>query len=208
MQCADIKNLADDYIDGRLPQLRRRDVHEHLSHCRDCASEVTLKQQLLRRLRDLPAPQVQPHLMRRIEMSRRHTRRQQWRWFGAGIGAAMAAGLAVMALIALLKPLNETISAEPMVVAKVNQAGSVHILVHSGHTIDEVRFTLVVPENIELQGYEGRRQVAWKGRLRKGENLLSLPVVAVKPSSGTLVVIIEHGESSKEYHVNILSNTG
>jgi hypothetical protein len=78
--------------------------------------------------------------------------------------------------------------------------------VHSEHAIDNVRFTLVVPENMELQGFAGRRQVAWRGRLQQGENLLSLPLVALKPAIGTLVVKIEHGQTSKEYSVHILAN--
>jgi anti-sigma-K factor RskA len=211
MQCEEIKNRIDDFIDGCVPESDLQAMQEHLSHCPDCASEVNLKQQLLLKLRSLPAPQTPPYVAQRIVKARQQKQRQQqnqkWRWFGAGIGTAIAAGLAVFAVVMLLQPFNPNATAEPTVVATLHQPSDVHILVHSEHAIDDVRFTLVVPENIELQGFAGRRQVAWRGQLQQGENLLSLPLVALKPAIGTLVVKIEHGQSSKEYYVNILATS-
>jgi anti-sigma-K factor RskA len=210
MQCDDIKNRIDDYIDGCVPESDLPAMQEHISHCPDCASEVKLKQRLLHQLRNLPMPQPPPYVARRIVKERRQKQRQQqhqkWRWFSAGVGTAIAAGLAVFAVVTLLQPFNPNATPEPTVVATLHQPSDVHILVHSEHAIDNVRFTLVVPENMELQGFAGRRQVAWRGRLQQGENLLSLPLVALKPAIGTLVVKIEHGQTSKEYSVHILAN--
>ena len=208
MQCEDIKNQLDDYIDGCVPEPELQIMQKHLSICRDCASMVNRKERLLRQLRNLPAPQAQSCLAQRIIKSRKQKQHRQWRWFGTGVGTAIAAGLAILAVFAILKPFSPGAVSEPTVVAKLHQASDVHILVHSRHAIEDVRFTLVVPESIELQGFEGRRQVAWRGSLRQGENLLSLPVVALQPSGGTLVVKIEHGESSKEYNVNVMANAG
>lgn len=207
MQCEDIKNLVDDYIDERLTGPQLQDMQEHFARCRNCAAEVKQKQQLLQQLRALPTPQTPPYLAQRIIKSRQQKLSQQWRWFGAGIGSAMAAGLAVLVIVLLFRPLDPKATLESTVIAKLHQSSDVHILVHSGHTIDDVRFTLMVPDNIELRGFEGRRHVVWQGRLRQGENLLSLPVVALKPSTGTLIVKIEHGESSKKYYVNIVASS-
>ncbi|KPJ93554.1 MAG: hypothetical protein AMJ53_07005 [Gammaproteobacteria bacterium SG8_11] len=208
MQCDNIQSCIDDYLDGQLPASQQHLMQAHLARCADCATALQQKTNLLRQLRNLPAPRPQPGLKQQITAMRTTRHASHWRWFAAGVATAMAAGLAVFVVTILLNPMADKRAFQSAVTAKLHQTNDVYILVHSEHTLEDVRFTLLMPESLQLDGYQGRQQLQWHGRLQQGENLLSLPLKAMTPTTGTLVVKIEHGNSSKEYYVTVSAESG
>lgn len=208
MQCKDTKELLDDYMADELQQQQRIVVESHLSVCEHCRQQLQQKQWLLSQLQTLPAPKPSRQLANRIVKQRRQKQAQKWRWFSAGVGSALAAGLVVFVFIVTLGNLNKQVETSAAVLVGINQASDVHILVQSGHDLENVRFSLLMPDNLELKGFKGRRELAWRGQLQQGANLLSLPLVPLTATHGTVVVRIEHQNVSKEYRVDISVNAG
>jgi hypothetical protein len=56
---------------------------------------------------------------------------------------------------------------------------------------------------IALQGFEDQQQIDWNAHLRRGPNLLSLPVVARTSGDGVLLAIVEHAGRRRSVTVNV-----
>ena len=71
MTCRELVELLIDFLDGDLPEERRRHIEEHLAFCPPCLTyletyRVTI--QLTRRLPDVPPP---PELLERLKAALR-----------------------------------------------------------------------------------------------------------------------------------------
>ena len=67
MTCRELVELLIDFLDGELPEDRRRHIEQHLEFCPPCLTylktyKVTI--QLTRRLPDVPPP---PELLERLK---------------------------------------------------------------------------------------------------------------------------------------------
>ena len=74
MTCRELVELLLDFLDGELPEERRRVLEAHLSLCQPCLNyletyKVTI--QLTRRLPDTPPP---PELLERLKAALREER--------------------------------------------------------------------------------------------------------------------------------------
>lgn len=89
------------------------------------------------------------------------------------------------------------------IVASLNTPQQVNFLVKAKQAHDEVTFSLHVPPEWELYGYHGQKILSWNGKLKAGNNLLTIPVVALQPKSGTLIMQIKHKQFVKEYKLEV-----
>jgi len=198
MKCSEISALLQDYHDGHLHGRRRDDVQNHVQACARCRQELVGWQLLTARLAGLEKAKAPAALVGRIQRSRRR------RFRGAVTSgmAALAAGIVAWVISATVfmpgKPASET-----EILAHVDQARQVRFLVNAEHSLDKVQFSLDLPKHVSLRGFGDRRQLSWYGHLRKGDNLLKLPVVARHANSGILVLRIKHGQAMREYKVTI-----
>jgi hypothetical protein len=219
MQCEDVVALASQYLEGDTTRAQAVQIKEHLQTCAQCAAAFAQRQNLINALNTLPVPDPATDLAVRIvrdrqrqqavpTMSRTRTAKdRQWRWYWAGVGSSLAAGIVLFLLVDVFSS-SVVPGRQTTVHTTLNQLRKVNILVHSAHAIDNVKFSIAIPVGLELQGYSGRRQLVWRGKLESGENLLSLPVVAVQDKASTLVMRIEYQNASKEYRVNVDVNSG
>jgi anti-sigma factor RsiW len=74
MTCRELVELLLDFLDGELPEERRRILEAHLALCQPCLNyletyKVTI--QLTRRLPDIPPP---PELLERLKAALREER--------------------------------------------------------------------------------------------------------------------------------------
>jgi hypothetical protein len=91
----------------------------------------------------------------------------------------------------------------PVVSLALEQPETVRLAFNAARPLTGVTLSLTLPENVELVGYAGRRELTWQTDLRQGANLLELPLVAHGPARGELVAHLVHGESSKTFRVKI-----
>lgn len=206
MDCKQLQNQLDDYLDGTLAEAERQAIHAHLSACSTCQSVIAEEKDLRDMLRNLPVPPPSAGFADRalriaVERNSQHHHRAG---FIKGFGAAMAAGLALWVIVGIL-PVSKapTTSGDHEISIALYQTQNVKLAFHTVNEIKDARITIQLPENLALAGYEGRRELAWRTDLTKGDNILTLPIKAQAIAKGRILARIEHGNQTKTIEIAI-----
>lgn len=207
MNCQHVRPLLDDYAARRIPPLQQDAVARHLRECTGCRAALEEARLLQQRLRDLPVPPPRPGFEDRAfaRLDRQETARRPLlpAWLAAGLGAAVAATLVLW--LAGAGPWGR--HAGDAIVATVQvPAGQVHrvrLVFHVPAPLENATLALRLPDNVELAGQPGRRELRWSASLRPGANRLELPLRARGPGRGTLTAAIENAGHSRRFGVII-----
>ncbi len=139
------------------------------------------------------------------------------RGFALGFGSAAAAALAVWVVVGMSPgELSDTDNASESVIAStgevveqptmsitVNTQQTIRLAFASNESLQGAKITIRLPENVALVGYPGRRQLSWETNLKKGDNLLSLPIIATQVAQGELIADIEYEGRVKTLTLNL-----
>ena len=126
-------------------------------------------------------------------------------WAGLGLGAALAAGVAI-ALVTLLPRFDSSPeSATPQLTLAASEQRDVNISVASPQVLEDAEIHVVLSGPIELRGFEGQRELRWRTNLDRGANQLTLPVFANGRGTGQLLVEVTHGDKRRTFVVDIES---
>jgi hypothetical protein len=165
------------------------------------------EQQLIQALRDLPVPEPRPGfvdraLLRAVAGDSRpswfaHVLSSWETWLGLTVGATAATLLSLW--LVTPKSLNES---QPVALT-VNEVRSIDVVIESERELKNATIRVAAIGGIELDGFSSERQLDWRADLRKGANLLTLPVLARAPGKGVLVAMIEHGGEQRSVTVNV-----
>ena len=200
MNCKQALEYRDDYIDGFLSQDEKVAVREHLDNCRQCHAAFKRDEEMLQALRALPVPAPSPGF---VSQSLQHARSAgKWRIpksLAPLLSAAMAACLVLWLVSGLPRmsdhPAQELPSAQ--VIIKIDEEKIVNVVVNAPRDLVDAHVTIELPEQLEMVGFPGKREIEWKTDLRKGKNLLSLPIIAKRTGNVELVARIDHENKSK-----------
>jgi len=195
MKCHKVKENIDEMIAGRLSERDTSEVIAHLECCQSCHAYLEKRQAMLSLLTRFPSHLVDTQAeLASLKQSHQVWSTPQHRWaFGA-----LAAGFAVF-MVFWLAPFNlpEEDAMVRGVIAYQGETKTINFLFNSHHKIDNVRFSVTVPPTIELKGYAGKQQLTWRGKLIKGDNLLSIPIIAKGPAQSGISMSIEHENTRK-----------
>lgn len=209
MNCHDFMDRIEEYLDGSLAAGAREPAATHLSTCISCQQRTARVQALRAALRDLPIPEPRPEFFTRALIHAQQSppaRRLRWPYVtGAALAASLALWLGFGWLLqpAVDKPVGVTIT--------LHEPRAVQLAFSAEHELQQATLSIRLPDGVELQGFPGQREVRWQTDLAQGVNMLSLPLVAVSSSGGTLLARLEHGERATEItvplHVNAPGRT-
>lgn len=167
-------------------------------------------------LRQMPVPEPPPGFVERV-LARaissdaaaaratlwphrlRHFASRWETWLGATLGGAVAATLTLI----LLRPGDPTEAPATAIALALHEARDVDVLIDSERALQGATIRIAVSGAIALDGFEDQREIGWQASLERGNNLLSLPVVARSAGAGQLVAIIEHDGRSRRVIVNL-----
>ena len=111
----------------------------------------------------------------------------------------MAACLAFLLITAV--PFTQTTpSSQPdsnAINIKINEQRLVQVIVRVPRDLLQADIVIELPPQVEMQGFPGRREIRWHTDLRKGKNLLNLPLVAKSEGRAELITHINHANKSK-----------
>lgn len=98
MNCQEVWNRLDDYIDEYSPPMERTAIELHVKACRSCSETLAEERELRRRLRALPAPEPDFALFSRTiaaaaAAEERQLRQRRWRAAGGALAAAIVLAL-------------------------------------------------------------------------------------------------------------------
>jgi hypothetical protein len=169
---------------------------------------VMEERELLELLQDYPVPEAEAGFYDRAVVRAVHkgSRRQRNRWMLAGFGSAIAAGLAIWVITAMLMTTPQLPDAEPTipgVTIAMEQEHTVRLVFASAEALDSATLTVSLPDGIELAGFPGQREITWETSLQEGRNLLPLTLIALTPAGGELLARLEHKDRNRTFRLRV-----
>jgi len=205
MNCYETQKRLDDFLDGKLDDATRDCMQEHLGRCDDCRSQVAQARALQSALKALPVPPPSAGfedrvLQRAIDTHRGHVSGRRSGIIVMAMAASLIAGIGIGLQVDRHDP--DGIAAQQVTIA-LQERETVQLVFRSDTAVSDVTFSVLLPEGVELDGFPGRREIAWQGSLEPGANLLSLPLVAHKATRGELLARIRQGGQSRTFTVDV-----
>jgi hypothetical protein len=218
MNCENFVHTLHAWLDGQLDAAHATAMHEHASRCRGCALAASDERIIRTALRELPVPALRPDFKREAVRAARvagRTLRRKMLEHDVRIAAlAASSAIAVLVFAALRTPVPtrseqgfDTVSADKVEVYAVTE-GEVQALrlrIQSPRDFDGVRFSVELPDDVSLAGQPGVRAMTWEGRLRKGSNVLELPLLAQAGAAGRVATRVAWGEFERHLETRLVS---
>lgn len=203
MNCNDITELLDNYLISGWPQAKSQDIAVHITHCNDCQQRIVELEALQQAMRAMPVPTHSSDFADRILARAQHASQRRRRQRSV-VAMALAASIVVALSVTLLLPgLQRPANSVNEIAMTLHETQTVQLVLDSEQQLDDVLLSLKLPEGVELEGFAGQRDIAWRTQLQQGSNLLALPLVATALKRGKLVARIEHEAKSKELTVDL-----
>lgn len=204
MDCRYAQSLFDDLLDGSLTLPAREALQRHLVECTACRAAHEQARAVQRALRALPVEPPEPGFAARALRAARTAQPDGMRrpryGFAAGFASALAASLAVWLVAA---PPQPPAAAGPSITVARDQTQTINLVVNVPQDMPDAILAVHLPEATELAGYPGERQLLWQTSLRRGENLLALPVIVRGATAGELVATVTHGDQQKIFRLQL-----
>jgi len=207
MHCNQVTHLIDDYLDGALDAGTRDILVHHVDSCAYCQGKLSAVVELKIALRDMPiAPASENFASRAIEIAagRGVSKPQRqpgfMHWFGAGFTGALVAGLVLLGVIVIFQPSQTQQPAATFSIA-LHQSRNISLAFNAPNDVSDVVVSIELPEQFEVAGHEGSRNLTWKTNLKKGRNILTLPVVARSQGDGTMVARLSRNRQVKTLRI-------
>ncbi len=202
MNCQEARQNINDLEGNTLNRLETRELQAHLAGCGRCCQEYDQEKRLLAALRTLPVPPPSKDFVSRSFALARagHQEKKRSRSAISLWGGAVAAGVALWLMVAGApgpitpedeRPGRQTIS------LKINEQRLVQVMVNVPRDMLQAALVIELPPQLEVAGFPGRREIEWTTDLRKGRNLLNLPLIAKSGGMAELITHIHHENKSK-----------
>lgn len=209
MKCTELQKYLDDYLDDAMSVAEKKAAEAHIENCVSCQQALEQHKTVRLALRSLPVVEPTADFEAKVfavvhgqySAGSGHSGNR----FVAGFATAMVASLAIwFASTIYTPPVDEYARQEqaPQTIKlAMNQARIVKLVFDAPTDLAEVTLSVDLPENIELEGYAGQKQLVWQTNLNKGQNILALPVMATGKGHGELVAQLSYGDKTKQFHI-------
>lgn len=201
MNCKQIRQCTDDYLDGVLPVGEQHLVSEHLAECDACRTEINQLQELRHALRSLPVPPPSADFRNRVFAQVRQIRHKRQRLLG-GLTTAIAASLVMWIGVALFQPASNTTGIQAIAMG-ISDTREVKLVFNAPEAFQRVTFKLELSDNIELTGFAGRKGIEWQTALKQGSNTLVLPITATGHGQAEVVAKIVHEGKTRTFRIPV-----
>lgn len=211
MTCRRLKERLDDYVDEILDGDETRQLEQHAASCDACRQLVERERKLRKLLREygdssVTMPDATYFDTALVKAARDGRKRQHKRSWLTGFGSAAAAGVAIwiVSSIWFSAPGNDPVEpAIPTVTMALAEPRTVNLVFSSVSELQDATLTVLLPEGIEIAGFEGQREITWMTDLRTGKNVLPLRLIATSPSSGELLATLKHGDDDRTFRLRV-----
>jgi len=212
MNCTDIDTLLDDYLDKDLLLHEQNSVELHIRNCTACQQSLKEAEAVREALVSLPFVEASADFEDRVfdEVRKQNQGGQHDRRFLNGFVTALAASVFLWVVSPVFSPMifapQESSDGANVISVAMNEMRPVRLLFEAPGDIAQVSLSIELPANVELNGYPGRSHLNWNTSLKKGQNVLALPINAIEAGQGELVAHLSYGDKTKTYRL-ILKTT-
>ncbi len=210
MNCHDIHNHCDAYLDHEMSDTQKRALEAHLESCPACQDYMQQAQDIRDALTKLQTPAMRPDFAAQAfnKVRRQNTTAAGSKRF-TGAGLALAASLALAGIVSVFIYQPHSTEPEPGAIRiSMQQPKSISVVFNAREDLEQVTISIELSDNLALDGYGGKRTVSWNTPLQKGKNVLSLPIIATQSGNGTVIARLRLGDQDKTFriHVNVRQN--
>jgi hypothetical protein len=200
MQC-DVALMDVRYAGPAAEQAQR-----HIDGCDDCRAALRSASALALDRRTSPPPPTAGAFERAMARAARQPRSVAPRrgfWLGTAVGAALAAGLAVAIVVMWVRPEVSAPAANPQVQLALNEVRAVSLSLDSPEALADAEIHVVLTGAVALEGFAGQHELRWMTDLARGVNQLTLPLIAIGPNGGQVMVEVQHGDKRRAFVVDV-----
>lgn len=207
MNCRDCKENLDLYIDRELDSSLRLQFEEHANECSTCSEMVAQEHDMRKALQSIPVPMpaaefFNQSLARTVKMT---VKRDRMRWLVSGFGGAVAAG--VVGWMILGQPVNDSAIGDQVPIAgmtvTIGIPKTIRFSIDSAVELTDANLVVMLPAGIEVVGFDLQREIEWTTTIKKGPNILELPIVVLSGTGGTIFARVEHENKTKSFEFTI-----
>jgi len=211
MQCSEVQQILDDYLDGDIPTGKSWDIKRHVADCTACRTDLEQRRAIRRGLSELPVPEPSAGFFDRAfealdQRTSGRRRGDQGPGWPQGRRMAIAAAIAVVCglVFVMQQPFSSTASAGiPEVTIAMHEVTPVRLVFAADDAVRGARLSLQLPAGIELAGYNGRSELSWTTNLEPGKNELRLPLVGHVATADDVIATLEHTRGKKTFRLKV-----
>ena len=121
------------------------------------------------------------------------------------VGGALAASVAVAVTVWWVRPQPDSLAsaANPRVALALHEVRAINVSLDSPEALTGAEIHVVLTGAIGLQGFAEQRDLRWTTDLDRGVNQLTLPLVALGPTGGQVMVEVQHGDKRRTFVVDV-----
>ncbi len=206
MNCHDIHNYCDAYLDHEMSDTQKHALEVHLESCPACQHYLQQAQNIRDALTKLNAPAMRPEFASQVfdKLRQQNTTVAKSKRF-TGTGLALAASLALAGIVSVfMHQPDSTVSEDPAAIRiSMQQAKDIRLVFNAKEDLEKVTISIELSDNLALDGYGAKRTVSWNTPLQKGKNMLSLPIIATQSGNGTVIARLRLGNQDKTIRINV-----
>lgn len=213
MRIEHVSDLLHDYLDGALSPADAEAVTRHLESCVQCSSEFSELQVLTQSLAHWPALSPRAGVLERMLRTATHTAVAPKRWWRgpisrrAGLSAAAVLLLAVGFGLGLQTAHRNPAGPQIVLAAQPVELGpnvqTVGLMFRASDMVQDARISVWLPDDVQIAGRPKVHHLSWRTDLKRGPNLLELPLLATGPHNGSLLVRLSQGSLVRTLEVPI-----
>ena len=215
MTCTLITEQLDDYLAGELAADQVASLDQHTSECASCQQIVVQQRSLQARLKEygassMPQPDAAFFDRALARAAQNGTKQQRNRWVLTGFGGAMEAALAIWMIGGVFfntPDFNTPDMADPSVpgvTMALEEPRTVNLVFSSAEALANATMTVMLPPGVEIEGFQGQREITWMTSLKEGKNVLPLTLIATTPHGGELLATLQHEDDDRLFRVQVI----
>lgn len=203
MKCDEVKALLYEYIDQSLSADDVAELEMHCAACHSCSREfdALLRQKQL--LASLPAVELDSEVKKRlfdtaVKVVGAESHEAKTTLIPSAVYRfAAAAMISAIALFAAMPYITAPGDKGEYMVMVSDQVQTITVAIESEQAIDAVRMHVELSDNLELKGFGSKRQVNWDAGLKKGVNVISLPIIGIAQGEGDITTRVRINGNEK-----------
>jgi len=91
----------------------------------------------------------------------------------------------------------------PGVTMALEEPRTVNLVFSSAEALANATMTVMLPPGVEIEGFQGQREITWMTSLKEGKNVLPLTLIATTPHGGELLATLQHEDDDRLFRVQV-----
>jgi len=205
LNCLDVDNLLQDFIDGELSDSDDEMIVKHHEICPECAQKHQDVLSVVAAMKTLAVPRPSVDFVERIITEATGNRYGRLNRFTPQVTGGIAASFLIFfaLVLTLFGPDSENHDGIPTLIGK--DVKFVKLVIESKQALEGIRVSISVSDNLVISGYGVGESISWVTSLNKGTNVISLPVFAIASGDGEITTRLRINEAEKVFRVETVS---